>query len=170
MAPVSYSLPQRMLHWGTALLIFFNLIFSDGMEHWHHLVARGLPVTPDDVGAANIHAYVGIVILLLAIVRLGLRWTRGVPAAPAEEPPLLTLVAKITHGLLYLLLLLMPLTGIAAYYFGAAAAGDLHADVLKVVLWALLVAHIAGALVHQFYWKTDVLARMTRGVTRPASP
>lgn len=164
MNPASYSIPQRILHWGMALLIFFNLLFAEGMEHWNHLVKRGQPITPDDIASANIHAYVGIAILVLAVVRLALRHIQGVPATPAEEPPLLSLVAKVTHGLLYLLLLIMPLSGIAAYYFGAKLAGDLHADVLKVVLWALLAAHIAGALVHQFYWKTNVLARMTRGV------
>ncbi|TRL33015.1 cytochrome b [Rhizobium straminoryzae] len=168
MAPLSYSVPQRILHWGMALLIFFNLIFSDGIEHWHHLVRRGQTITPDDIAAANIHAYVGIAILLLAVLRLALRRIQGVPVAPAEEPPLLSLVAKVTHGLLYLLLILMPLSGIGAYYFGNGTAGDVHADILKVVLWALLVAHIAGALVHQFYWKTDVLARMTHGVRKRA--
>lgn len=164
MSPVSYSVPQRVLHWGMALLIFFNLLFTDGMEHWHRLVRRGETVTPDDVASANIHAYVGIAILVLAAVRLALRHIQGVPAAPAEEPALLSLVAKVTHGLLYLLLFAMPISGIAAYYFGVGAAGDLHADVLKVVLWLLLIAHIAGALVHQFYWKTNVVARMTKGV------
>lgn len=164
MSPASFSIPQRVLHWGMALLIFFNLLFTEGMEHWHRLVRRGETVTPDDVASANIHAYVGIAILVLAFVRIALRHIQGVPAAPAQEPPLLSLVAKITHGLLYLLLLAMPLSGIGAYYFGVGAAGDLHADVLKVVLWLLLVAHIVGALVHQFYWKTDVVARMTKGV------
>jgi cytochrome b561 len=57
----------------------------------------------------------------------------------------------------------MPLTGIAAYYFGMDAVGSLHADVLKVVLWVFVAAHVAGALVHQFYWKTNVLKRMTVG-------
>ncbi len=93
---------------------------------------------------------------------------QGVPQAPAEEPAILSMVAKLTHGLLYLLLILMPLTGIGAYYFGNGTAGDIHADVLKIVLWLLLALHIAGALVHQFYWKTDVLARMTRGVRKQA--
>ena len=170
MAPVSYSVPQRILHWGMALLIFFNLIFSDGNEHWNRLVRRGQEVTPGDIASANIHAYVGIAILVLAVVRLALRHIQGVPPAPAEEPAIFSLIARITHGLLYLLLILMPLTGIGAYYFGNGTAGDIHADILKVVLWALLVAHIAGALVHQFYWKTDVVARMTRGVRKSASP
>jgi cytochrome b561 len=153
-----------------ALLIFFNLIFSDGIEHWHRLVRRNQPITPDDVASANIHAYVGIAILVLAVVRLVLRHVQGVPQAPAKEPAILSAVAKVTHWLLYLLLILMPLTGIGAYYFGNGTAGDLHADVMKVILWALIAAHVVGALVHQFYWKTDVLARMTHGVKGPASP
>jgi cytochrome b561 len=38
-----------------------------------------------------------------------------------------------------------------------------HADILKVVLWALIAGHVLGALTHQFYWKTNVLRRMTAG-------
>ncbi len=34
---------------------------------------------------------------------------------------------------------------------------------MKLLLWLLIVAHVGGALVHQFYWKTNVLARMTHG-------
>lgn len=30
---VSFSAPQRILHWTMALLIFFNLLFPDGMAH-----------------------------------------------------------------------------------------------------------------------------------------
>ncbi|WP_137133787.1 cytochrome b/b6 domain-containing protein [Rhizobium sp. FKY42] len=164
MQPVSYSIPQRILHWGMALLIFFNLIFADGMEHWHHLVKRGQPVTPDDLASANIHAYVGFAILLLAVVRIGLRLVQGAPQPPSAEPALLRMAAKLTHGLLYVLLFAMPVSGAAAYYFNIGSAGDLHADVLKAVLWLLLAAHLGGALLHQFYWKTDVMARMTRGV------
>lgn len=163
MNPVSYSIPQRVLHWGMALLIFFNLIFTDGIENWHHLVRRNQPVTPDDLTSANIHAYFGIAILTLAVIRIGLRWVQGAPKPPESEPLLVQLTAKATHGLLYVLLLAMPLSGAAAYYFGIGDAGDLHADVLKVVLWLLLIAHIAGALLQQFFWKTNVLARMTRG-------
>lgn len=159
-----YSLAQRVLHWLMALMIFFNLIFSDGMEHWNRLVRRGEPVTPDDIASANIHAYVGLAILALCLVRLALRLVQGAPQPPENEPALLKLAARITHGAFYLLFLAMPLSGIAKYYFGNAVLGELHGGPLKLLLWALIVLHVAGALVHQFYWKTDVLARMTKGV------
>ncbi|HWT60501.1 MAG TPA: cytochrome b [Rhizobium sp.] len=158
-----YSLSQRLLHWTVALLIFFNLLFPDGMNIWHRLMRRGEVPTPEQIASANIHAYVGIAILLLAVVRLGLRFFNGVPTEATEEPTIFRLAAKLAHAGLYVLIFALPLTGIAAYYFGINSAGSLHADVLKIILWALIAAHVAGALVHQFYWKTNVLRRMTLG-------
>ncbi|MBB4955615.1 cytochrome b561 [Agrobacterium vitis] len=163
-SPISYSVPQRALHWLMALLIFFNLIVTDGMEHWNRLMRRGETITPDDVASANIHAYVGIAILVLCLVRLGLRYVQGAPDTPAEEPPLLKLAAKVTHLSFYALFIVMPVTGMAKYYLGNDTLGELHGGPLKLLLWVLIVLHILGALVHQFYWKTNVLARMTRGV------
>ncbi|MBB6223792.1 cytochrome b561 [Rhizobium leguminosarum] len=160
---MAYSLNQRFLHWTIALLIFFNLLFPDGMNVWHRLMRRGEVPTPEQVASANIHAYVGIAILLLAIIRLGLRFAKGVPDEVAEEPAIFRLAARLAHAGLYILIFAMPLTGIAAYYFGINPAGSFHADVLKIILWALIAAHVAGALVHQFYWKTNVLRRMTLG-------
>ncbi|MGM5057208.1 cytochrome b [Rhizobium sp. 814_E9_N1_1] len=160
---VSYSLSQRFLHWAVALLIFFNLLFPDGMNIWHRLMRRGQVPTPEQISSANIHAYVGIAILLLAVLRLGLRFTKGVPDEVAQEPAIFRLAARLAHAGLYILIFAMPLSGIAAYYFGIDPAGSFHADALKIILWALIAAHVAGALVHQFYWKGNVLRRMTLG-------
>ncbi|TCA24549.1 cytochrome b [Rhizobium leguminosarum bv. viciae] len=160
---MSYSLSQRFLHWAVALLIFFNLLFPDGMNIWHRLMRRGQVPTPEQISSANIHAYVGIAILVLAILRLGLRFTKGVPDEMAQEPAIFRLAARLAHAGLYILIFAMPLSGIAAYYFGIDPAGSFHADVLKIILWALIAAHVAGALIHQFYWKSNVLRRMTLG-------
>lgn len=162
-APDAYSLPQRLVHWAMALLIFYNLLFPDGMNEWHRAVRRGGIPSVDQVSAANLHAYVGIAILMLAIIRVCLRLVQGAPAEIAAEPAVFRLAAKLVHFGLYAFIFAMPLTGIAAYYFGVDAAGSVHADVLKVILWALIGAHVAGALVHQFYWKSNVVRRMTVG-------
>jgi cytochrome b561 len=160
---VSFSVPQRVLHWATALLVFFNLLLPDGMEQWNRAMHRVGSGTPEQVASANIHAYVGIAILIFVALRLILRATTKVPDAPPQEPPLFRLAAKLTHMALYILLIALPFTGIGAYYFGNGVAGDIHADVLKVILWVLIAAHLGGVLVHQFYWKTNVLRRMTVG-------
>ncbi|MGR6429521.1 cytochrome b [Rhizobium sp. PAMB 3174] len=161
---VSYSVAQRSIHWLMALLIFFNLIFSDGMEKWSRAVRDGGTADADVVGSANIHAYVGIAVLALALIRLAFRLVQGAPAAPADEPPVAKLLSTLAHGTFDILFFIMPLAGIGAYYFGNETAGFLHGGPLKLILWVLIVAHVGAALIHHFYWKTDVLKRMTSGV------
>ncbi|MBB3313573.1 cytochrome b561 [Rhizobium sp. BK196] len=160
---VGYSLSQRFLHWATVLLVLFNLLLPDGMNAWQRLVRHGGTPSPEQIASANIHAYVGIAILLMTVLRLGLRFVQGVPLKASDEPAIFRFAARLAHASLYLLLLALPASGIAVYYFGAQALGSLHADVLKLILWIVIVAHVFGALVHQFYWKTDVLRRMTVG-------
>jgi cytochrome b561 len=161
--PTVFSIPQRLLHWLTAGLVFFNLLLPDGINDWKRSIRRAGSATADQVSSANLHAYVGVAILFLVALRLLLRVTSGVPASPTEVPPIFRIAAKLAHAALYFLLLVMPITGMAAYYLGYNVAGDIHADVLKVILWIVIVGHILGALFHQFYWKTDVLRRMTIG-------
>jgi len=161
--PLAYTLPQRALHWLTAALVLFNLLFPDGMNEWNHSMRQTGSATADQVSSANIHAYLGIAVLALVALRLLLRILQGVPASPSREPYFFRYAATVAHWALYGLMIAMPLTGIAAYYFGYEVVGGIHADILKVVLWIIIVGHIAGALAHHFYWKTDVLKRMTIG-------
>lgn len=159
----TYSLPQRLLHLVMALMIFFNLLFPDGMNAWNRTVRHGGIPSADQIASANVHAYVGIGILVLAILRVCLRLIQGAPAEPAAEPKIFRIGAKVAHAALYLLIFLLPLTGMMAYYLGIDFSGELHGGILKAILWALIAAHVAGALAHQFYWKTNVLRRMTVG-------
>jgi cytochrome b561 len=161
--PQTFSLPQRVAHWLTAGLVFFNLLLPDGMEEWTRSMRRTGAATVEQVASANIHAYVGIAILALVVVRLALRFVYGVPASPPQEPTIFKRASQVAHFLLYGLLIALPLSGMAAYYLGIKSAGDVHADVLKVILWIVVAGHVLGALAHQFYWKTNVLRRMTVG-------
>lgn len=160
--PASYSIPQKALHWLMALLIFFNLILSDNIEAWDHAMDEG-NVTPEILAGANIHAYVGIAVLALGLLRLILRFTQGAPAAPANEPPLIQLAAKLGHAAFYILFFAMPITGMMKFYGDIDIAGFLHAEPIKIVLWLVIVAHIVAIPVHHFVWKTDVATRMTKG-------
>lgn len=162
-APATFSLAQRVLHWATVLLVAFNLLFSDNIAIWQRAIRRTGAATPDQVASANVHAYVGIAILVLALLRLVLRVTHGVPAAPPQEPKIFQLAASVAHVGLYLALLAMPISGMLAYYLGIRVAGDVHADIIQPVFWVLIGAHVVGALAQHFYWKTDVLRRMTTG-------
>jgi cytochrome b561 len=158
----SYSIPQKSIHWLMALLIFFNLIFSENIETWDHAMDKGT-VTPDVVAAANIHAYAGIAVLALALLRVILRSTQGAPHAPEAEPVIFRQAAKVAHAMLYVLFFLMPISGMMKYYGGIDFAGFVHAGPMKLLLWILVVGHILAIPVHHFVWKTDVALRMTRG-------
>ncbi|WP_267549196.1 cytochrome b [Rhizobium rhizogenes] len=159
----AYSIPQRLLHWLMALLIFFNLLFPDGMNAWKHLIRNGQTPSPADIASANIHAYVGIAVLLLAIIRLAIRFSSDTPERPSGQPAFLHHIARVTHVLLYALIFAMPLSGIATYYLGIDAAGFAHGGPIKMLLWIVVVLHIFGALVQHFYFRSDVLRRMTIG-------
>lgn len=158
----AYTLPQRALHWLMALLILFNLIFSEGIEEWDRAMDSGA-VTPEQVASANIHAYVGFAILALAVLRLMLRFVQGAPDAPAAEPPLFQLAAKIAHGAFYVLFFVMPILGILKYYGDVDLAGFLHAGPVKLVLWVLIAVHVLAIPVHRLLWKSSIMSRMTTG-------
>ncbi|MDR6755526.1 cytochrome b561 [Mycoplana sp. BE70] len=162
-AVLSYSVPQRLVHWLMAALILFNLLFAEDMEKLWRVVRNGGTPSADQVSAANIHAYVGIAVLCLAVLRIALRLAQGAPDAPAEEPPLFKTAAKVVHVTFYLLFFALPLSGIAAYYFGIGGAALPHGGPLKLAMWILIVVHVAALFVHQFHWKTAVAQRMTKG-------
>ena len=162
-APRNYSIAQRLMHWLTVLLVFFNLLLPGSIEHVADTFDDGKIPSPGDMLSANLHIYSGFAILAFTLLRLLLRFTQGAPGQPVGEPDLFHVVGKISHAVFYAVLLAMPLLGIAKYFFGIDQAADLHAGPVKLLLWALIGLHVGAVLVHQFYWKTNVLARMTKG-------
>jgi cytochrome b561 len=169
MKPLVYSVPQRALHWITAALILYSLLLPGQIERVVDLLGGGKSPTPEEWTSANIHVYIGFAVLGLTLLRIVLRRVQGAPETPASEPAPLRLIAAATHGGLYLLLLAMPAAGIAKFYFGVGIAGFIHGGPMKLALWILIGLHVAGALVHKFYWKTDVMERMTNGRVRSAA-
>jgi cytochrome b561 len=162
-AVLAYSIPQRILHWLMAALIIFNLLVAEAMEEAMEAFEDGKVPSADDLVGANLHAYVGIAVLCLAVVRLVLRLVQGAPDAPSGEPAIFKLAAKVAHWSFYGLFIAIPFSGIGRYYFGNDTAGFLHGGPLKSLMWLLIAVHILAVLVHQFYWKTALARRMTRG-------
>ena len=163
-APVNFSVAQRALHWLTVLLIAWQFIAASGFEAAEEARDAGTEVAGWAIVFIQSHFYAGFAILAFTLLRLVLRFTQGAPAAPESEPKALQLVAKITHGLIYITLLGMPLSGIGFKYFGFDFMHLPHVGPLKALMIALIAIHVIGALAQQFYFKTNVMARMTRGV------
>lgn len=159
--PEGYSSAQIALHWIVVVLIVCQLLFHEGMEHAWRAVRHGEAVPADAAWPANVHAVIGLAILFFALCRLVLRFTRGVPPLPREENVVIRIVARLSHWLLYALIIVMPISGAAAWLGGVEPAGDFHV-LLVTVLYVVAGIHILGALFEGFVRRSGVLTRMFR--------
>ena len=157
--PSGYSGLQIGLHWTVACLVIFQFLAHDAIEHAWRAFAGGTPADPDGKGMVTLHIISGALIFVLAVWRLWLRFTRGVPALPDNEPAALKFIAKATHFLIYALIIGMPISGSIAWFGGVPAAAAAHV-LAKTVLLVLVILHVAGALFQQFFLKSSVLSRM----------
>ena len=132
--PKGYSLGQIRLHWIVALLLVPQFILHDTIKAAYIAIGKGEGFSYSPVLVAHIVG--GIAILLLMIWRLAMRWRRGVPLPPAEESPALQAVAKAVHLALYAILLLMPVSGLVAWFGHVGAAAQVH-EVMKLPLLVL---------------------------------
>lgn len=171
-----------LLHWLIGLFIIANL-------------ALGLLLDdiPDDNKflAFTIHKSLGLSVLVLTLVRIYWRLTHKAPDYPASFAGWELKVAKVTHFILYVLMLGIPLSGwllvsasprnIPTNFFGlfiwpqipgmqgfadqkatAESIGDVH-SLLAYAMLVLLFLHIAAALRHKFILKDSLVERMLPG-------
>ncbi|MGE7956049.1 cytochrome b [Pseudomonas sp. NPDC089530] len=173
--PKHFAPLARLLHWLMALLILAMLFIGAGM------VAS---VSERHQWLIHLHKPLGIAILLLVIVRLVVRFSTRQPPLPADLPGWQVLAAKASHGLLYALMLILPLLGWAMI----SAAGDpvmlgsalrlpsiLPADAglfallrkahgfLAYLLFLTVLLHLAAALFHGWIRRDGVLQSMLHG-------
>lgn len=156
--PETYSKAQIVLHWAVAVIILFQITFADGIEEYGDALRDGQTPGTLDTILGNAHIWLGISVLALAVLRIALRLIRGAPA-PVPAPKLQDLAAKAVHLLLYAVLFITPMSGIAMWFFGVKEAGGPHHLMEKVIV-VLVALHVAGALWHHFVQKDNVLKRM----------
>jgi cytochrome b561 len=171
------------LHWLMAVLL--PAIFGVGV-YMHEL-----PLSPWKLEIYSWHKWAGVTAFLLVLVRLGWRLTHRPPDLPATMSPALRVAAHAGHGLLYLLMIAIPLTGwlmssakgFQTVYFGVLpipdllakdkALGDLLREVhavLNFLLAAVVVGHVGAAFKHHLIDRDDVLRRMLPRRVRPGHP
>ena len=167
-----YSSAAIALHWLTAVLIVANLSLGLSMVP--------LPISPRKLQWYIWHKWIGITVFVLTWVRLGWRW--GHPAPPrVAMPNWQRRAAAVTHVLLYVLLLVIPIsgwlyssaTGVQVVYLGVVPLPDLVpkdkalASLLKAVhvslnfmMFALVCVHTLAALKHHYVDRDAVLVRI----------
>lgn len=151
-----YSGLQILLHWLIATLVLFQLIFGESMVSVVDALEEGKTPDPTDQVLATAHYWVGISVLVLVGLRILVRLVQGAPAPVGEGWR--AVVAKLVHGIFYLLLIAVPTTGLMAVYV-SDSFGDIHA-IGKPIFIAFIVLHALGALYHQFGLRDGALRRM----------
>lgn len=172
--PENWGGLARFLHW-----LFFLLIVGAWFAvEMHEDFPRG---SAERAQWMNLHKALGVTVFFLIWVRLGWRLS-GEPPVPVPGPRWQQRSSAVVHGLLYLLLIAMPLSGLLMSQFGgrevswfglfsippflapdkelAGQIKELHEDVLWPALLGLVVLHAAAALWHHFVRKDDTLKRM----------
>lgn len=157
--PNSYTPAQIALHWVVFLLIAAQFLFEDPISEAWHKVEQGLSVGFQPMVA--FHVFGGLLILALVLWRIVLRLTRGVPPLPEMETATMKVAAHAVHASMYALMVLLPVSGALAWFGGVRMGAEVH-EVLKTLMLALILLHVAAALFHQFVLKTNLMARMKR--------
>ena len=151
---------QRALHWLMAACILTMFFVGVGMVST--LMPKYLPLIA-------FHKSLGALILVLALIRLGVRLRYGAPPLPANLPAPLKLAAHLSHYVLYALMIAMPILGwamLSAANYPVVLFGGIHlpaiapqSDSLHSMLWdahfylaflffAIVLLHLAAALFH----------------------
>ncbi|MFN3549637.1 MAG: cytochrome b [Mesorhizobium sp.] len=165
--PTGYSLAQIILHWVIAALVIFQIVFGEDITDAYRAYRQGGMPDADEMFEANIHIYIGLAVLALAIVRIALRIVHGAPPLPAGQPRIQTAIAYLAHAVLYVAIVAVPISGAVAWYLDIPGAGEIH-ELAKPVIIVTVLAHAGGALIQHFVKKTDVLMRMLRPERRAA--
>lgn len=160
----------RLFHWGMGLLIIWQFMkFLDRINDGEHWIGENL---------ASWHISIGSVLLVLIVLRI--IWAATQKNNRPPQDPATALLVKAGHGLLYLGMLLLPITGVMIMVgngygwdpFGIelvagsdneigwmATLGSVH----SLIAWSLLIlviGHVGIALLHHFVKKDGVLRRM----------
>ena len=172
---VRYRAIVVWIHWITAAVVVTQVVVG---FLFHRIYEQG---TPERMEMFAWHKTIGATILVLALVRLAVRLMNPPPPYPSDFPKWERFLAVWNHRLFYIMLIALPLTGLAAVS-GRAEDGTVpllfglslpaipgvprengFGGVHEILVWttlALVVLHVSAALYNQFGSRTNVADRM----------
>ena len=163
--PQKYSSLWISLHWAIAILLF--LVFALGLS------TRYLPAENWQV-YVSWHMPLGITVLVLMLVRIIVRSRTPHPEPATTGNKVLDKIGDITHYLLYILAVMMPLSGMAlSISYGLS---PIQSSFISNLRWVpvlhriiaptfglLILLHVSAAFYHQVIRKDQLLSRMWYG-------
>jgi len=167
----SFSWSYKLLHWLIAVLIFIMFFALQGFNPEMSDADRTMML----IG----HSSIGTIISMLLLMRISKRFILKHERPRHHSLSKQATAAKLTHYGLYLLMILVPLTGfitanfhqLPVQLFGSIPLnGTANAEVFTmlrlahstfvIALIALVTIHIAAALLHKFILGDNVLYNM----------
>ncbi|NWF64601.1 MAG: cytochrome b/b6 domain-containing protein [Chloroflexi bacterium] len=172
-APKRYHPAHVVIHWLMALLILMMLGVGK-------TVMPGVdPADPQKPMMLQSHAYIGISLAALLVIRVIMLFVLKRPAPADAGNPVLNFAGRATHILLYVFMLGMVLSGMGlfqmanlpAVFSGAAPYPANFFDyparnghgLVSWLLLAFIALHFGAAMFHQFIRKDGLLERMWFG-------
>ncbi len=176
MSTQHYRAGAKWLHWLIALMVIGMLGIG--------LYMTGMRISPQKIQLYMTHKSIGLTVLALMLVRVAYRLKNPAPALPVDMPSWQKAASHVSHALLYLLLLAMPISGwlmngasgFPMKYFGLVRVPDfvarnqeslaLFKTIHFYIAWtliALIAVHVLAALKHHFIDRDSVLRRMLPG-------
>lgn len=176
-ASLRYDRVAMTLHWVIALGVLAQIALG-----WWMI---DIPKQPVGVRVYwfNLHKSIGLTLAALIVLRVAWRVTHRPPALPDSVPRWQVRAARVSHGLLYVCMVVMPIAGylgstFSGYpikYFGLTVPGwgwkddtlkDFFSTVHYSTAWCFMVLiglHIAAAIKHLMVDRDRVFARMLPG-------
>ena len=176
-----YDRVAIFLHWSIAFLIVAAFLLGLTVDDFPKAYERAV---------VNTHSLMGLGVLLLTFMRIG--WRIGHPPPPLPEglSAQMRLLSKLTHFLLYTLMLVVPLIGLPTLFYRGRGLDfglfqlpafltrapqifqpltELH-ELSAYGLVGLAVGHIGAALYHHWVLRDALIARMVPGEGLEVSP
>ncbi len=168
-----YTGTAKVLHWLMALLIIGLFALGQYMSD--------LSMSPRKLQLYSWHKWVGVTVFFLLLVRVGWRIMHQPPALPEQMSKQQRLASHVSHAVLYLLMLAIPISGwlmssakgYQTVWFGVLPIpdllgkdkqlGDVLAELhgaLNGLLMFIVVIHVLAALKHHFIDRDNVFKRM----------
>lgn len=173
-SPSTYGLVSMLLHWLVAaavIVLFASGLWMVGLDYYSSWY-RTAPAW---------HKGLGMLLLLSMVLRLAWRFASPGPAPLATPGAPARRLATLAHGVLYLLLFTVPLSGyfmstakgrpidvfgwfeVPALFSGLPGQADLAGVAHEYLAWALVILaalHALAALKHHFIDRDPTLVRM----------
>jgi cytochrome b561 len=176
-----FAFQSRILHWLMAVMLlamlFIGVAMVASLGNYHRLVA--------------IHRPLGILILILAAIRLVNRMCTTLPPFPSTMSQLERQIASASERLLYTLMFALPLVGwgmLSAGHYPVVMYGPVHLPPIlpaSPILYAVLreahtlmayllfitfLAHLGAVLFHTLIIRDGLLKRMSLWPSASAVP